>query len=96
MGGLTKDLVDVYLTEIYNIKDEMWVQGPTLPCEERCASCASLPPTSNYACIFIGKKGTVKNNFSSNVYGLKKNFTEWILLGKTKRGSNHSIALPLS
>ena len=94
MGGLTKDLVDVYLTEIYNIKDEMWVQGPTLPCEERCASCAPLPPTSNYACIVIGK-GTVENNFSSNVYGLKKNLTEWILLGKTKKGSDFSVALPL-
>ena len=92
MGGLRNDSIS---TEIYNIKDEMWIQGPTLPCEERCATCAPLPPTSNYACILIGK-GTVKNNFSSNVYGLNKNLTDWTLLGKIKKGSDHYIALPLS
>ena len=92
MGGLENDSI---LTEIYNTKDEMWIQGPTLPSEERCASCAPLPPTSIYACIFIGI-GTAKNNFSSNVYGLNKNFTEWTLLGKTKTGSDCYIALPLS
>ena len=82
MGGLTNDSTDVFSTEIYNLKDELWIQGPRLPNEESCASCAPLPPTSSYACIFIGK-GTVINNFSSNVYGLKKNLIEWILLGHT-------------
>ena len=97
MGGLKSYYVtetQIPSTEIYNIKDEVWIQGPRLPNEETCASCAPLPPTSSYACIFIGK-GTVKNNFSSNVYGLKKNLTEWILLGKTKKGSDYSIALSL-
>ena len=91
MGGLTNDLIS---TEVYNIKDEIWIQGPKLPIEDRCASCAPLPPTSKYACIFIGKRAA-KNKFSSNVYGLNKNFTEWTLLGQTKKGSDDYISLPL-
>ena len=98
MGGVNSNSTEIKMTEIYNIKDKIWIQGPTLPNEEICTSCAPLPPTSNYACIFFGK-GTAGNNFSSTVYGLNKNLTELIFLGKTidkKKRSDCYIALPLS
>ena len=89
MGGVTKNPCSI---EIYNIKSGMWVKGPPLPYGETNASCAPLPPTSKYACLAIGNR-TKKTNYTSNVYGLDRTFTEWTLLGKIEKGSQNYTAL---
>ena len=81
-------------TEILNIKDNKWIQGPKLPCAIAKAACVSLPPTANFACVLL--EGWTFDNHSSNVYGLNKTLTEWTHLGKIRIKEQCLIALPLS
>ena len=86
-------------TEILDMKNLKWMQGPELPIGIKRASCVGFPPASNFACVLVGGETEGKNpasyRFSSNVYGLDRSFSEWTLLGKIKKRFSH-IALPLS
>ena len=111
LGGQTNQEQFSKSTEILNVKDQKWVQGPTLPFGVKYAACVALPPLSNFACALIG--GQIKDNHPSShsshlltdhtyslcVYGLNKTLTKWLLLGKMNigaAGKGHPIALGLS
>ena len=84
-------------TEILNFKDQKWIQGPELPCNNgpEKASCVELPAATNFACVVVG--GDIGEEYcSSNVYGLNKSTTEWTFLGKIRKGRFCHIALPFS
>ena len=84
-----------------NFKDQKWIQGPELPCNDAqeyrtiTALCVELPEATDIACVVIG--GNIGEEYcSSNVYGLNKSMTEWTSLGKTRKGRFRHIALPFS
>ena len=88
-------------TEILSFKDQKWIQGPELPCDNApeyrsmTALCVELPEATDIACVVIG--GNIGEEYcSSNVYGLNKSMTEWTSLGKTRKGRYRHIALPFS
>merc|ERR1711997_771212 len=70
-------------TEIFNIKESKWTQGPPLPFGIDDAACVSLPPTmksvSNISCVVVGGTNldaTIRNKYnSSDVYGLNSSLT---------------------
>ena len=81
------------------INNQQWVKGPPLPCIVEHAKCVPLHPLTNFACNIIGGQNVENepiNRYSSDVYGLNKELTEWKLLGKIRTGRNNHIALPLS
>ena len=94
----------------WSLEDQMWTQGPPLPCGIRFSACVSLPPTTNFACLVIGgdarqyeknmlpngRRWDRFNEYTSDVYGLNKKLTEWKLLGRIRTGRSGHIALPLS
>ena len=94
----------------WSLEDQMWTQGPPLPCGIQFSACVPLPPTTNFACLVIGgntrqyekiifpsgKRCDRYDEYTSDVYGLNKELTEWKLLGKIRRGRSNHIALPLS
>ena len=112
LGGQTNQEQFSKSTEILNIKDQKWIQGPTLPFGVKYAACVALPPSSNFACALIG--GEINDNHTSRlssqsltshhtysfcVHGLNKTLTKWLLLGKIDigaAGTGHHIALGLS
>ena len=112
LGGQTNQEQFSKSTEILNIKDQKWIQGPTLPFGVKYAACVALPSLSNFACALIG--GEINDNhpstlsshlltdnrtFSLCVHGLNKALTKWLLLGKINIGAagiGHHIALGLS
>ena len=85
-------------TEILNLKDHKWVQGPELPVGIIAASCVALPLTSRFACAVVGGK-TMKPGqdakYSSNVYGLERRLMQWKLLGKLREERSSHISLPI-
>ena len=78
-----------------DLKKLKWIQGPELPLGIIGASCVTLPPTHDFACVLVGGK-TKFGEYSSNVYGLNRLLKEWKLLGKIRTGRCGHIALPLS
>ena len=91
-------------TEILDLKDWKWVQGPEFAVEIRNAACVALPSSSNFACVVVrGRTGGLKmfrlfkkcEENLSNVYGLDKSLKEWTLLGKLRKGRHSHIALPI-
>ena len=88
-------------SEILDLENRKWVQGPELPLRLQSAACVELPPTSNFACVVLGgstDNEEDKNDFkvSNDVYGLNKNLTEWTFLGKMRVGTCNNIALLVS
>ena len=93
----------------WSLEDLMWTQGPPMPCGIRFSACVPLPPTTNFACLVIGGdtrqyekiilpsgKHDKYDEYTSDVYGLNNELTEWRLLGKIRTGRSKHIALPLS
>ena len=95
MGGQTDREGASKSTEILNVKDKTWVQGPSLPWETKYAACVALPPAKSFCCVAIGG-WTSKKHCSSDVYGLNKSLTEWTFLGNIRLGRYDHIALPLT
>ena len=95
LGGHTDQEHASKSTEILNVKDKKWVQGPSLPCGIEYAACVALPPAKSFACVVIGG-WTSKENYPSDVYGLNQSLTEWTLLGNIRLGRYDHIALPLT
>ena len=54
IGGKTDQECYSKTTEILDMKNFKWVQGPELPLEIYRASSVALPPTSKYVCVLIG------------------------------------------
>ena len=81
-------------TEILCVTEQKWVQGPRLPVDLGFATCAALPPTSNFACVIVGC--SLSEMSFLYVYGLDKNLSEWTLLGRIKKGRYCHIAIPIS
>ena len=111
IGGLTKKGPSLNSVEILNVKhkkshwsigtkwsisNQKWVQGPPLPCVVKYAKCVPLLPMTNFACVIIGGWNGRDELYSSDVYGLNKELTEWKLLGKMKTGRRNHTAIPLS
>ena len=104
LGGQTNQETFSKSTEIFNINDQKWIQGPSLPFGVKYAACVALPPTSNFACALIGGKINDKElweqkAYSLRVHGLNKALTKWSFLGKISEwpvGAGHHIALALS
>ena len=106
LGGQTNQEQFSKSTEILNIKEQKWIQGPALPFGVKYAACVALPPSSNFACALIGGKindnhdATLSDHtYSLCVHGLNKTLTKWLLLGKINigpAGIGHHIALSLS
>ena len=94
IGGWTDQESFLKSTEILDLTDQKWVQGPELAVGMRAAACVALPPSSNFACVVVGG-WTKKEDCSSNVYGLDKSLMEWKLLGKIRNGRHSHIALPI-
>jgi len=86
-------------TEIFNINQSKWTEGPNFPCGIISAACVPLPPTmksvSNISCVVVGGS-TDKGLYSSEIYGLDRTMTKWTHLGKIKKGRESHIVLPLS
>ena len=84
----------------WSLENQVWTQGPPLPCGIRFSACAAVPPVSNFACLVIGGNTSYDEysftSYSSNVYGLNRELTEWKWLGKIRTGRSDHIALPLS
>ena len=78
-----------------DIKYQMWIQGPTLPCEIGLAACVSLPFLTDFACIIVGGS-TFEEHCSSDIYDLNNALTKWKHLGKIREGRQGHIAVPLS
>ena len=101
IGGNTKEedyiSEDSYTTEIFDLNDKKWVQGPDLPLGQGYTACVTLPPTYRFSCVVFG---TAWSNTSTltGVYGLDKRLMEWKFLGKLKNRLSRSvdIALPNS
>ena len=86
-------------TEILNLNDRKWVQGPELPVGIKAASCVALPLTSRFACVVVGgrtMKPGVEEKYSSNVYGLERRLMQWKFLGKLRKERCSHISLPIS
>ena len=104
IGGLTDEGPDekvLRTSEILDLHNRKWVQGPELPLGLHSAACVALPPTSKFACVVLGGftgTGEDENDgkLSNDVYGLNNKLTEWTILGKMRGGSCRHIALPLS
>ena len=95
IGGWTDHESFSKSTEILDLTDQKWIQGPELAVGIKAAACVALPLSSNFACVIVGGKSK-KDYYSSDVYGLDKNSTEWTLLGKMRKGRHSHIALPIS
>ena len=102
IGGDTDEGI-TNTTEIFNIKESKWTQGPPLPVGIDRAACVSLPPTmksvSNISCVVVGGQMDIRINNkynSSDVYGLNSSLTSWTHLGKIRRERHGHIVLPLS
>ena len=104
LGGQTDQEEFSKSTEIFNINDQKWIQGPSLPFGVKYAACVPLPPTSNFACALIGGKINDKELWEQKAYslcahGLNKALSKWSFLGKISNctvGAGHHIALSLS
>ena len=86
-------------TEIFKIGEKQWIEGPPFPCEIDGASCVSLPPPMNFACVVVGgetDEDTIDDQETSDVYGLNRSWTGWTYLGKIKKGRQMNIVLALS
>lgn len=69
-------------TELLDLNVQKWVQGPSLPCGyTRYVTCVTLPQTSNFSCVVLGK-GTSQEKSGIGAYGLDKRLMEWKFLGK--------------
>ena len=95
IGGETDQQHFSKSTEILNLKDQKWVQGPQLPCGIRFATCVALPPSTNFACVIVGGQSE-EDNYSSKVYALNKIMSEWTVLGNIRTGRYSHIAIPIS
>ena len=95
IGGSTDKEYYSKTTEILDMTNLKWMQGPKLPFGIRKASSVALPPTSKFICVVIGGLSE-KEESSSIVYGLNRSSKEWTLLGKIRTGRWGHIALPLS
>ena len=83
----------------WSISNQKWVQGPPLPCAVKYSKCVPLLPMTNFACVIIGGwngRDGRDELYSSDVYGLNKELTEWKLFGKIKTERMHHTAIPLS
>ena len=94
-GGTIRESSLSKTTEILNIKNQKWIQGPALPCGIQQAACVSLPLSTEFACIIVGGC-TVEEQASSDIYGLNNALTEWKHLGKIRKARQSHIAVPLS
>ena len=95
IGGWTDQERFSKSTEILDLTEKKWIQGPDLAVGIKAAACVALPLSSNFACVVVGG-WTKKEYYSSNVYGLDKSLTEWTFLGKIRNGRRSHIALPIS
>ena len=68
----------------WSISNQKWVQGPPLPCVVKYAKCVPLLPLTNFACVIIGGWNGRDELYSSDVYGLNEDRTEWKVLGENK------------
>ena len=103
IGGLTDEGPDekvLRTSEILDLENREWVQGPELPLGLENSACIAIPPTYDFACVVVGgwsEEETEEGQIhSSNICGLKKSLSEWKVLGKIKRGRSNHITLPLS
>ena len=100
---------DTDTTDILNIKDGKWIQGPKLPYEISGAACVALPPTMKYSCVVIGGATSIPYRLRdstgfwrqeilhrSGVFGLNRSLTNWEFLGTMMNKRCDHIALPLS
>ena len=103
IGGLIDQgcIVKVLRTsEILDLDNRKWVQGPELPVGLHSAACVALPP-SKFACVVLGgctgdEEDNDDDKVSNDVYGLNNKITEWTFLGKMRGRICNHIALPLS
>ena len=88
-------------TEIFNIKEQKWVPGPTFPCEISDSACVSLPSTMKFTCLVIGGEiegiscCCASEPKSNDVWGLNKSLTKWTHLGRIRKSRSRHIVLPL-
>ena len=96
IGGDTTEEMFSTSTEIFQIRENKWIRGPDLPVGVRSAACVAVLPkiNINYSCLVIGGYSP-EEMFSSNIYALDNNLTEWFLIGKLKTGRRNHIALSL-
>ena len=95
IGGRTDQKIHSKTTELLDLKNLKWIQGPELPLGIKGASCDALPPTHNFACVLVGG-WTKEDKYSPNVYGLNRSSKEWTRLGMIRTGRYGHIALPFS
>ena len=83
------------ITEIYNVSEKIWRNGPDLPIGERIgindADCVPAPTGSKYACYLVG--GSIGTTHLSKVYALSKDLSSWQEIGDFSVGRRGHVAL---
>ena len=70
-------------TEIYDVAQKTWTNGPDLPTEIFWPRSVTAPPGSNYAAYTLtGVHGTEDQK---DIYGISKDLTEWTKLGSIQK-----------
>ena len=70
-------------TEIYDVAQKTWTNGPDLDTEMTNSRLITAPPISSYAAyILTGVHGT---DDQKDIHGISKDLTEWTKLGSIQR-----------
>ena len=79
-GGRDLGAQDLWTTEIYDVRSNIWYNGPSLPSYNSAGCMVTAPPSSKYSVILSGGNGNNPeggSNFNPYIMALSKDLTKW-------------------
>ena len=79
-GGRDSRAQDLWTTEMYDVRSNIWYNGPSLPSYNSAGCMVTAPPSSKYSVILSGGNGNNPeggSNFNPYIMALSKDLTEW-------------------
>ena len=93
IGGRDENLKYLKSTELYDKRYDNWSTGPTLPKTICCGQFIKASPGSKFFGYYIGGYGA--NGYSSDIYGLSKDLSNFQLIGNLKKARGSAVAFRL-
>ena len=79
-GGRDSGDQGLWTTEIYDVRSNIWYNGPSLPSYNSAGCMVTAPPSSKYSVILSGGTGNNPDggsNFNPYIMALSKDLTKW-------------------
>ena len=83
------------ISEIFNVREERWQPGPDLPTPISSAQFVKAPPGFKHVAYLIGGFDYGADSASSAIYGLTKDFSKFVQVGKLQKARWAHVALVL-